>query len=178
MIASMTQSHSATRPRSSSILPTSISFAAPLDMNGAGEVFSIFSIAPVSALWSAALRYDSQRTFTPALAKCAATTPPMAPPPMRATLLIAFMVTPAPAPWRCPGRRILAPLALQHRGGLAGDAGARGAQRMADRNRSAVQVHLLLRKAEIAQNGDRLAGEGLVDLEDVDVLHVQLCPLE
>ncbi len=49
---------------------------------------------------------------------------------------------------------------------------------MAKRDRSAVQIHLLVRNAKVAQGGDRLAGEGLVDLEDVNVLHIQLRPRE
>src|ERR1700731_2795789 len=56
-------------------------------------------------------------------------------------------------------------------GGGQGDARTRGAQWVADRNRAAVHVDAAVveRQFEAAQAGQHLGGEGLVDLDHVDV---------
>ena len=48
------------------------------------------------------------------------------------------------------------------------------AQRMAERDGAAVRVHLRPVEAQLADAVQRLRGEGLVQLEDVDVLHLEL----
>ena len=65
------------------------------------------------------------------------------------------------------GEPELAAAARELEGGVAGEAGARHAERMAERDRAAVRVDVLgiLRDAELAQAGDRLRGEGLVELD-------------
>ena len=55
--------------------------------------------------------------------------------------------------------------AEQHRAG--------GAERVAERDRAAVDVDLLVRHAHLAHEAHRHGGEGLVDLEQVDVVHRQ-----
>ena len=86
--------------------------------------------------------------------------------------------TRAPARWRFPGRRRCtwwrAPAAwtlaqLQRRG--AGDARARHAERMAERDRAAIRVHVLrvLGDAEFAQHRDALGGKGFVEFDDVEI---------
>src|SRR5713101_8331754 len=68
------------------------------------------------------------------------------------------------------GEGVALAFALQERRRLAGDARAGGAQRMAERDGAAVEIGPALVDAEFAHAGDRLRGEGLVDLDDVDVL--------
>src|SRR5215218_4154860 len=60
----------------------------------------------------------------------------------------------------------------------AEDACARGTDRVAQRDRAAVDVHLGLVDAEHPHRVDRDRGEGLVDLEDVDVVDRQSGLLE
>src|SRR6202011_3718537 len=61
--------------------------------------------------------------------------------------------------------------AVQLAGGGQRDAGARGAERMADRDRPAIHVDpaVLERQVEFAQARQHLGGESLVDLDHVDV---------
>ena len=47
--------------------------------------------------------------------------------------------------------------------------GAAHAERVAERDRAAVDVHALLVEAEVAHDGEALRGEGLVQLDQVDV---------
>ena len=47
---------------------------------------------------------------------------------------------------------------------------ARGAERVTERDRAAVDVHLLLIEPEIAHDRDDLRGERLVELDEVDVV--------
>src|SRR5208337_5168567 len=64
------------------------------------------------------------------------------------------------------------------RGG-AGDAGPRHAERMAERDRPAVRIDVLgvVLEAEPAQASERLRGESLVELDDVEALGRKLQPL-
>src|SRR3954451_2017604 len=57
-------------------------------------------------------------------------------------------------------------------------ASAAGADRVAERDRAAVDVHLRLVDAEHAHRVDRDRREGLVDLEQVNVVDRQACLLE
>src|SRR6185437_14196516 len=66
--------------------------------------------------------------------------------------------------------RVALAFALQKRGGLAGDAGAGGTERMAKRDGAAIEIGFRLVDAELAHAGERLRGEGFIDLDDVDVL--------
>ena len=50
------------------------------------------------------------------------------------------------------------------------DPGAAGADRVAQGNGAAEDVHLLRIQLQLAHDGEALGGEGLVELEDVDVL--------
>ncbi len=50
------------------------------------------------------------------------------------------------------------------------DAGAGHAERVAERDRAAVDVELLARDAEVLGRRDHLRGERLVDLDEVDVV--------
>ena len=122
-------------------------------MNGAGSVFSIFSIA-VSAITLRLLAFggtmSSSITGTPALAICAAMPLPITPAPITAHFAIAIIsalqhrrdaLAAADALRR---QRVFALLALQQRRGLAGDARAGGAERMAQRDGAAVEIDLVL----------------------------------
>ena len=62
---------------------------------------------------------------------------------------------------------------------VGGDARARHAERMAERDGAAVRVDVLgvVGNAELAQAGERLAGEGLVELDHVEVADLQPEPL-
>src|SRR5947208_2665281 len=68
-------------------------------------------------------------------------------------------------------KRVAAADAVQLTRGGECDAGARGAQRVADCDRPAVHVDTAVveRQFEAAQAGQHLRGEGLVDLDHVDV---------
>src|SRR5579872_1271546 len=59
-----------------------------------------------------------------------------------------------------------APQFVQQRGC---DPRAACAKRMAERNRAAVDVRLRERKFQVAQTCDRLRGEGLVDLDEIEI---------
>src|SRR5215208_3781375 len=52
--------------------------------------------------------------------------------------------------------------------------GAGAAERVADRDRAAVHVELVVIDAELAHRGEHLRGEGLVQLDQVDVFDAQL----
>src|SRR6185295_6688754 len=56
---------------------------------------------------------------------------------------------------------------------VAGEARARHAEGMADRNRAAIDVVLLGIDAELVTRIEALAGEGFVELPDVDVIDLQ-----
>ena len=58
---------------------------------------------------------------------------------------------PWPPPMHCVASAYLPALALQQRSRLAGDARAGGAQRMAERDRAAVEIDLVQVEAEIAR---------------------------
>src|SRR6476646_8447451 len=61
-----------------------------------------------------------------------------------------------------------APLQLAHQG--AGEAGAGAAERVAEGDRAAVDVEPLLLDPELAGAGENLRGEGLVQLDQVDLV--------
>src|SRR5262249_51044366 len=74
-------------------------------------------------------------------------------------------------------RPLLLPvLQLQRR--RAGDARARHAERVAERDRAAVRVDVLgiVRNPELAQGGERLAGECLVQLDHIEVAGLEAEP--
>src|SRR5947208_209972 len=52
---------------------------------------------------------------------------------------------------------------------VRGDARARGAQRVAERDGAAVDVGALAVEAQLTLDGDVLRGEGLVDLDEIEV---------
>src|SRR5439155_24456972 len=58
------------------------------------------------------------------------------------------------------------------------ETGAAHAERMADRDRTAVHVHELRVEAELADDHEALRGECLVQLDEVDVGHVDAGALE
>ena len=58
---------------------------------------------------------------------------------------------------------------FKQRGRLAEDARAGRAERMAERNRAAVDIDLIQRELQIADAGDRLRSEGFVELDDVEL---------
>src|SRR5512134_1959548 len=58
------------------------------------------------------------------------------------------------------------------------DPGAGGADRVAERDRSAVDVDAAEVEGEIARAGNDLGGEGLVELDEVDVGQAELRPGE
>src|SRR3546814_14516132 len=62
------------------------------------------------------------------------------------------------------GERELLTFALQQRGGLAGDACAGGAERVAERDGAAVEVGLVEIAAQLVGAGQRLGGEGRVQI--------------
>src|SRR5205085_4927748 len=62
--------------------------------------------------------------------------------------------------------------------GMAGHPGAGHAIRMADRDRAAIDVEQLVRNAELIPAIDYLDGEGLVQLPEADVAHLQAEPVE
>src|SRR5512143_3749400 len=55
---------------------------------------------------------------------------------------------------------------------------SRCAQRMPERDRAAVDVDLLLRQPELANDGDDLCRERLVELDEIDVLELEPRALE
>ena len=149
------------RPRSSSMLPGVISLAAAVLMNGAGSVFSILAIAPfgdgVAVACRPSERCRAARTGTPALATWAAIAAAHHAGADDRDLAGSRTSDAPPGWWRCPGRRRCigsparsAALALQQRRRLAGDARAGGAQRMAERDRAAVDIDPGQVDAEVA----------------------------
>jgi hypothetical protein len=56
--------------------------------------------------------------------------------------------------------------------------GAAHAQRVAERDGTAVDVHLRRIEAKLTDAGDRLAGEGLVELDEVEILDAEAGALE
>src|SRR5271170_512025 len=81
---------------------------------------------------------------------------------------------PHPAANALRGERVFCFLALEELRSLADEAAARGAERMAKRDRAAVDIELLLRNPEVSAAGFRLGRESLVHLDDVDVVNGQL----
>src|SRR5580704_13785122 len=94
----------------------------------------------------------------------------------RRSVSTAASVTAVPRWWRWPGRRLthrlqavtnsLVPHVIQHRGH---DPGTGSAERVAERDRAAVGVELLLVGADVFQPGQWHRCKGLVDFEDADV---------
>src|SRR5262249_58082143 len=58
------------------------------------------------------------------------------------------------------------------------DASAAGADGMAERDSTAVHVDPVLRELQLAQDAERLGGEGLVQLPEVDLLLAQASALQ
>ena len=83
-----------------------------------------------------------------------------------------------PPPMHMVTTRVLraAPLAFDQ--DMAGHARAAHAERMADRDRAAVHVELVLRNAEPVAAVEHLAGERLVQLPQVDVVHLHAGALQ
>ena len=71
------------------------------------------------------------------------------------------------------GERLSAAALLQLQGSRAGDTCAGHAERMAESDGAAIGIDVVcgLIDAQIPKHGDRLAGEGLVQLDDVEVAH-------
>ena len=78
---------------------------------------------------------------------------------------------PWPTPMHMVARRELAAVALKLLGRGQREARARHPERMAERDRAAVGVHLrrVVGKAELAQHGEPLRGERLVQFDHVEV---------
>ena len=68
------------------------------------------------------------------------------------------------------GDAVLAAAAAQLADQGAGEAGAGAAERVAEGDRAAVDVEPLLLDAELAGAGEDLGGEGLVELDQVDLV--------
>ena len=82
---------------------------------------------------------------------------------------------PWPTPMHMVASASLPPVALQLLGRGQREARARHAERMAERDRAAVGVHLrrVVGKAELAEHGEALRGEGLVQFDHVEVADLQ-----
>ena len=76
------------------------------------------------------------------------------------------------------GQRIALAFAFQERRGLARNPCAGGAQGMAQRQSSAIQVHFAHVYLEVADTGDGLRRKSLVQFDDVDIIDGQPCPLQ
>src|SRR5579859_5887745 len=176
--ASTIQSHSASKSRSSSVLPVVTSLAAFLLMKAAGSAFSSLATAPSAMTLRLAApsgTISSSTTGMPALATWAAIPAPMTPAPMTATFWISAIshrlqdrgdaLTAADA---LGGQRVFAARTLQKRSGLADDARTRGAQRVAERDGAAIDIDLRLVELQIADTGQRLGGEGFIEFDHVE----------
>ena len=177
--ASTIQSQSANLPRSSSRLPGSISLAAPSCMNAAGSALRKLATAPsaralrlLAPCGTMSSKHDGNAGIGDMGGDARA---------HRAGADDAdFLESGRPSHAFQNGgdalaaadalarQRITAAGAGQQRRGLAGDAGAGGAQRMAERNGAAIEVQSFVADAEFAGAGQRLAGERLVQFDDVD----------
>src|SRR3954453_13750327 len=75
-------------------------------------------------------------------------------------------------------QRELTAVPLQLLGGGEREAGTRHAERMAERDRAAVGVHLLgiVREAELTEDGKTLSGECLVQLDHVEIADLETEP--
>ena len=77
-------------------------------------------------------------------------------------------------PWPTPTHMVAMPYLAAAAAQLAdeggGEAGAGAAEGVAEGDRAAVDVELLLVDAELAGAGEDLGGEGLVELDQVDVV--------
>src|SRR5437763_6667076 len=73
------------------------------------------------------------------------------------------------------GERALAAGSLQLLGGGKNEARPGHAERMAERDRTAVGVHVwrIIGEAELAEHGERLCGEGVGQLDHVEVADLQ-----
>ena len=107
--------------------------------------------------------------------------------PLRTVQMPCTPITPARAPGRFPGRRRCtwwraraAAAALQLLGRGQSEARARHAERMAERDRAAVGVHMrrVVGEAELAHHGEALGGEGFVQFDHVDVADLEAEPFE
>src|SRR5680860_1616800 len=76
------------------------------------------------------------------------------------------------------GKRVLATLSPQQRGGLARDAPAAGTERMTKGNSSTVNIQLVRVYAQILNYRQGLGGEGLIDLYDIHVINGKSGPLQ
>src|SRR5680860_1596073 len=76
------------------------------------------------------------------------------------------------------GKRVLAALSPQQRGGLARDAPAAGTERMTKGNSSTVNIQLVRVYAQILNYRQGLGGEGLIDLYDIHVINGKSGPLQ
>src|SRR5690606_34163751 len=150
-----------------------------LCMKGAGFVFSIAAMAPSAS----ALRFfasfgtmSSSTTGTPALATWAAIAAPMTPAPMTATFSMVISAglqnrrdtLSAADALRRKAERLA--FALQQARDLAGDPCAGCAERMAKRDGAAIEIGFREINARLMNNGERLGGEGFVQLDDINIL--------
>ena len=87
--------------------------------------------------------------------------------------------TPCPTPTHIEARPVAAAAALKLQRGGAGDARPRHAEWVAERDRPAVRIDVIavVRQAEAAQAGERLRGEGFIELDDVEPCRRELQPL-
>ena len=85
---------------------------------------------------------------------------------------------------KCPGRprctwcrAHASPASLELAHSREHQPGTAHAERMAERDGAAVRVHMLriLRQAEVAQDGDALGGESLVEFDEIDLVRYR-CP--
>src|SRR5579859_161128 len=181
--ASTIQSHSASRSRSSSVLPVVTSLAAFLLMKAAGSAFSSLATAPSAIALRLVASFgtmSSSTTGMPALATWAAIPAPMTPAPMTATFLMSAIShslqdrgDALAAADALGGQRVFAAGALQQRSGLADDARTRGAERMAERDGAAIDIDAGLVELEVADAGQRLGGEGFVELDHVELRGIE-----
>ena len=81
-----------------------------------------------------------------------------------------MVATPWPCPMHIVARPSLAPWSRIRCKQRGRDPGAAGAQRMADRDRSAARVHLLFADAQQLEHGQDLDGERLVELDAIDLI--------
>ena len=87
---------------------------------------------------------------------------------------------PWPTPMHMVARAQLAAAALQFLGRGQGEARARHAERMAERDRAAVGVHVrrVVGEAELAHHRQALGGERFVQFDHVDVADLKTKPFE
>src|SRR5579884_2926758 len=127
---------------------------------------------------------SSSVTGMPTLARCAAMPAPMMPAPMTAARLMSYDTGASLEPLDDGGDALAAadaeggeaePLVehFQVVDEVGDEAAAAGAERVAQRDGAAVGIELTLVNAELADDGDALRGEGLVQLDHVNVRKLQ-----